>query len=469
MVESAHKHSKKTRIYVTAGIGLLLAVRAIVSVLSPAGIEWDYAQYYLAGNRAVEGRMHELYLLSRSTMEAWERNSGIGTRDDVVELETTGSPDELISSGRMGYIGFPLTAFAWAPFGALSKRAGLVVFKLGCALSLALALFLLFPAFRNTARTGHLALPLFLGIALLYGPFWFSFATGGQATPLGFLLLVLFYRLLVQNRVGWASVCLALAIPIKPFFVVILPILFLGREIRSVIYTSAGLAVIMGTSVVLFGLPLHLEWWEVMRISAGGLAEPWWNNVSILGSVYTWWTYTVGAPLEMIGEPDSAWVRYVLLAFKLVVVSLLFYRAATLRSVESDPAQARHHLVVLGVLLPLFISNIVWPHYLTFAFLPLMFWLIPRNSLPTGATVLAWLTLVSTMSVQSRFAQRRVLSLLEGAPLVETLTAVFFGSVTLMLAFVLFVGFYAPMRETTEGLSIFDTPEPGAVPRFNPE
>lgn len=448
---------RKVSSYATAILGVMLAVRAVAVILSPAGLGWDYRQYHMAGERAFEGRMADLYKMPRSVMDEWnrdylgDREAGTAEESSLPAGNVESDPDELVNSGRLGYVGFPLSAYVWATFGGFSPRAGMVVFKIECALSLALALCLLYPGFRDTARSGVATLPLFLGIVLLYEPFWFSFSTGGQATPHAFLLLVLFWNSLIKDRLVWAGLFLALAIPIKPFLVVLLPMLVLAREIRVTAITLVALTVAVGTSVWMFGVPLHLEWWSTMRVSAGAIAEPWWQNAAILGMVYSFWTFAAGAPLQMIGEPSSTVVEFAISGFKFLVIGLCFYRAATLVRHDLDMPGRRHYATSLGVLLGLFFSSLIWPHYLTFLFLPLIFWLVPRHPLPIPAAILAWLTLLSTLSVHSRFLQHWVLSLLDRFPFLQTATAAFFGSVTLSLAFVLFVGYWTPILGSLKG------------------
>ncbi len=439
--------------YLTVALAALLGLRALMVVISPAGIGWDFKQYHRAGKRAFEGRIQQLYELPRSVMEEWQRGHlGIGASADSGETGADRLEDggEAVNSGRLGYVGFPLSAYVWAPVGAFPPRQGILVFKAMCALSLAAGLFLLYPAFRSAAAKQIAALPVYLAIVLLYEPFWFSFSTGGQATPICFLLVVLFHRHFLAGRALLSGLWLAVLIPIKPFFVVFLPVLALARKVRVTASATLLLGLVGGVSLLLLGPDLHREWWTTMRISAGAIAEPWWQNVAILGVAYTWWTVHVGAPLEMVGEPSSAVLHYLVLGFKLLVVALVSYRVLTLPRYDAGERNERHQLTTLSLLLGLFSSSIIWPHYLSFLFPVLIFWLVPRTPLPPIARLLAWLALISTLSVHSRFAQRWVLAALEPFPVGQAAAASLFGSVTLILVFVLFTCYYEPTIRSTQ-------------------
>jgi hypothetical protein len=282
---------------------------------------------------------------------------------------------------------------------------------------------------------------VYLGICLFYEPFWFVFAVGGQATPLNLLLFVLFHRFYVQGRSAWAALFLSVGILIKPFFALTLVVFAFAREVRLLRDVGLLLCAEVALSIALLGLPLHIEWITVLRESASGLAEPWWNNSAIAGLIYTLWCAAQGAGLGPAGEAHGPVVAAII-ALKALIAGFFFWLTRRLITHGAASQASRHQLVCLSILFALLFSSIVWPHYLAFLFLPLLFLLAVSKQLPGYGRTLVWLSLVSTLAVQSRFAQKYVLSLIADYEVPQALMAGLFGSCTLILILVLVVGYY---------------------------
>jgi hypothetical protein len=426
---------------------LLIILRVGVCVSSDQGIGWDFANYYRTGSRIYSGQKDLLYTVEASSASVFEELTGRkdGTTSNRNEVEA-GKPEGEgeVGSGRLGHIGFPLSAYLFAPLGAFNPRLSLVIFKAQSAICLALALFLLYSPFRKVAE-GYMRktyiLPLYLILCLFYEPFWFVFAAGGQATPLNLLLFVLFHRFYIQERSFWAAFFLSLGILIKPFFALTLVVFVFAREYRLLRNLALVLSAEVALSIMLLGLQLHLEWLIVLRESVSGLAEPWWNNSSIMGFVYTLWCVSQGAGLGPAGEVHGL-ILVPIAAFKVVILVMFFMLAQKIRTWAPELQERRHQLVCLSILFALLFSSIVWPHYLAFLFIPLVFLLANCAQLPKYAKVFVWLVLLSTLAVQSRFAQKFVLSLLTDYPLPQAFLAGLFGSGTLILVFLLLVTYH---------------------------
>src|SRR5262245_31148857 len=141
---------------ISALLVLLLALRAVAAVVSSDGRYWDFTNFYNTGARVFHREFAGLY-----------------APDGVI----AGRPALGDPRMPMVYTGFPLTALELAPIGWLEPERALHAFKLLCLGCYALALALLFPAFR--ARLGanadaRLALPLYLALALTFEPIWFT-------------------------------------------------------------------------------------------------------------------------------------------------------------------------------------------------------------------------------------------------------------------------------------------------------
>ena len=417
-------------------IGVLLAVRLGVSVWSTAGIRWDFANYHRTGQRVIGGDVVDLYRLPQSRMDRFHTLIGEGAR--VSTAARNSSDDPQVPSGRMGFIGFPSSAYAFAPLGWLEPRGALLLFKLECAVFFAVGLTLFYPSFRTAASSlGAATLSTYLLICLLYSPFWFVFSTGGQATALNFVLLVLFWRAFVAGRHHMAAPWLALGILVKPFFALTLPMLAIGREWRLLLRVGVWLLAGISASILLLGWPLHIEWLAVLRDASGGLAEPWWNNTAVFGLVYTVWTFHTSGGLEPAGEVQGATAAAIGIT-KVIIAAVFGWLSWTAAASASSGTARRERLAVLAVAFALCFSSIVWPHYLAFLFLPLMILLFRNAEGHRSMAIVLWLILVSTLAVESRFAQRFVLSLFDQASYGQAVLAGAFGACTMLLTLGLF-------------------------------
>jgi hypothetical protein len=435
---------------------LLLIGRVALSVYSTAGISWDFANYYRTGKRIFNGQEEDLYRTSLSNMRRFKQFIGEHLSEQTRSPKQY-HPESAVFSGRYGHIGLPISAYVFAPLGAFKPRYALLVFKAQSVLFLASALLLLYPLFQkiSSARIRKdLILPLYLFICLFYEPFWFVFATGGQATPLNLFLFVLFHRFYVQDRPLLATLFLSFGILIKPFFVLTVLIFVFARDFRTLRSLIMWLSFEAILSVAVLGWPLHLEWMNVMGESARGLAEPWWNNSAILALFYNFWSVSQGAGLDPAGEIAGPFLG-VVIAFKILVILMFFRFVRYTQAQDLEPQQVRHHMVSLAILFALCFSNIIWPHYLAFLFVPLLFLLVPSLRLPRNGEILAWLILISTLAVQSRFAQRYVLSLLINYPLFQASVAGVFGSGTLILTLVLLMFYHRHIIRSQRALRLF--------------
>lgn len=416
-------------------IGVLLAIRLGVSVWSTAGIGWDFPNYHHTARIVTGGELHNLYRLPQSRLDRYHRLIGEPEASGTPTVDRTGDP--YVPSERLGFIGFPISAYVFAPMGWLQPRWAVLLFKATGAIFFVISLTLLY---RMARRSGTLTPAVYLLICLLYSPFWFVFSTGGQATPLNLLLFVLFWRAFAGGQVATAAMWLALGILIKPFFALLLPILVIGGEWRAVLRVGAWLGLGVSVSILFLGWPLHAEWLNVLRVSSQGTAEPWWNNSSIFGAIYTVWSVLMRGELAPAGELHGPILVGVGL-LKLVILGVFAHLSRQVAGSAMPSAAKRESLAGLAIMFALCFSNIVWPHYLAFLFVPVVLALFRTPPLPKSIALTLWAILISTLAVESRFAQRFALSLIDQVPVAQAVVAGAFGACTMLLTFGLLVAF----------------------------
>ncbi len=333
------KYQRLTVLFAT-----LLLAGCIVGIIVPAGLGWDFANFYDTGRRAAAGQIRDLY-----------------------------NPDTLIGGekpqGSLGFWGSPLSAWFYVPLSYLPPRTALVVFKIENTLAYFAALLLLYLNDRKfagdtpTARWRFAAIFAFL--SLIYQPFWTVYRVGGQTTPTVFLLFTLALLSYTSMRFFLAIVFLVLAILIKPTFATALLFLIAVSGYRFVYYTAIVLLVTGLTSVWTLGWDIHLQFLSVL--SQGAKASfPWFYNSSLY------------VPIENVRFLDSAghssgWLGAVFtgLMFGIKAVVLFTFGLITVKGRSqpwSDEAK-RHFHFLMAVCFCLMMSQTVWEHYLAALFL----------------------------------------------------------------------------------------------------
>lgn len=169
----------------------LIVLGCLAGVVTPAGIGWDFANFYDTGRRVAAGQLADIY----------DATTPIAGEQPSTELD---------------FFGTPLSALLYAPLALFGPQAALVVFKLECTLAMWAGLYLLYRFTRRTAdpevvASGRL-LALFAGAALLFQPFWTIYRVGGQSMPTVFLLLVAGLVAHVRGNVKASSLCFVAAV-----------------------------------------------------------------------------------------------------------------------------------------------------------------------------------------------------------------------------------------------------------------
>ncbi|MGQ0542225.1 MAG: glycosyltransferase family 87 protein [Blastocatellia bacterium] len=324
----------------------------------PAGLGWDFANFYDTGRRAAAWQISDLY-----------------------------KPESLIAGeqpqGKLSFWSAPISAFLYAPLSLFSAEWALIFFKIQNALACFAALWLLY---RNNRRFDESETTdnwrfaaLFAVLVLIYQPFWTIYRVGGQTTPTIFLLFTIALLFHTGEKFRISAVCIALALLIKPAFVfMLLPLCLISgwRFIREllVIFTVIGLF-----SIFLLGWNVHAEFLQTMMQGLTN-AYSWQYNSSL---------YVTAENLRLLAaEPVNPQIIGILTAaVKLAVVFLfgwLFWKSRN----EKWPTAARRQFdFLMSVTFCLMISQTVWEHYLI-VFFPLLAYIAANyRSFSTGARV----------------------------------------------------------------------------------
>ncbi len=349
--ESARIYRRMTIVFTA-----LIVVVAVTGSLVPAGIGWDFANFYDTGRRIVAWQIADLY-----------------------------NPDSLINGaapqGGLAFWGTPISALLYAPLGLLSAESSLLVFKLQNTLALFAALWLLYLHNRKFAENTNAAqwqyAALFAGLVLLYQPFWSVYRVGGQTTPTVFLLLVAAMIGHVRKRFWVSSACVVAAILIKPAFVfVLLPLVVTSgwRYLRNTAVILAGVGLV---SLLILGWQVHAQFLQMMSQGLKN-AYPWFYNSSL---------YVTAENLKLLASPpvDARLVGVSVLLVKLLMVTLCAYLIWQGRKQKMTAAAGRHFEFLMAVVFCLLVSQTVWEHYLSVLFLLLAYVVAAHRHFSLGA------------------------------------------------------------------------------------
>lgn len=327
-----------------------LGLRLAWHLASGAGMYWDFVNFYNAGRRLVDGRWSDLYAAAEPLFD-----------------------EARLPEGVLTYVGFPISALFFGPLGFFGPRLALLVFKAACSAAAVLGVTVLVHHLRTTALQHWSAFTAFLilvGALLVWEPFWFALTIGGQGTVLAFPLFAFAFTLHVERRDVAAGACLALAMLLKPFLAPIGLLIVLARAWRllaSLVLSGLALAL---ASVVLFGWPLHLQWVQAVLQESARWEMPWWINASIATPAITPWVEGMSSMREVVPMPALA--SRLALAIRLTAVAVVLVRAWTVVR-RGDDRNTREQTLLLGLVLSLCASNVIWSHYLLFALAP---WLV---------------------------------------------------------------------------------------------
>lgn len=339
-------------------LSMAIVIAAIAGIAVPAGLGWDFANFYDTGRRVLAGQLVDIY-----------------------------DPTTLIGGGAtqadMAFWGTPLSAFLYVPLAWLGPKAALVAFKLAGTLAFLATLVILFREYRvfeDADRQWRYAARLAL-IVLLFQPFWSVYRVGGQTTA--FVLLLVTIAMIGHLRGGtWLTAgCLVAAVAIKPAFAFLpasLGILAGWPLLRALAVCGTAAA---AASVAVAGWPLHTVFLTVMR--EGLQASYSWEYNSALYVAAD--ALTSNTPQAV----DQSLLNQLVTGSRLLVLGLFAWLAWRLRSAELASRARRHLEFLLATALCLAISRTVWEHYLALLFPLIAYVTASARHLSRGAITLA--------------------------------------------------------------------------------
>lgn len=312
--------------YLIVGLGSA-AMAAFVFVASqPYGVFEDFRlAYYEGGRAALEGG------------SAWSA---------------------LYARGVDGFVNLPILAYLFAPFALFGPDVGAYLFFAAGVGAMVWSWRQLTQLFALSSTQSAVVLFAFA----CFGPLLYSFREGNISHLLLPLILqtLLDFRAKKELRAGalWGLIAL-----IKPPLILLCIYLVLRARWRA---AGAALAVGVGItllSVVIFGLPLHLEWYEasIAPFAAGPI--PGYNAQSIASMVARFETGVSGY-LDWTPHILSGVGRGVVLAATAVLLGAFGWiawrrRAAWDRVFETE--------IALLILLTCLVSTLAWSHYFVWA------------------------------------------------------------------------------------------------------
>jgi hypothetical protein len=412
------------RLVVIAGV-LLIAIGCIVGIAVPAGLGWDFANFYDAGRVVAAGDFDSLLKSSKGTI--------------------AGAPPQ----GVPDFWGTPLSAWLYFPLSGFPPETALVLFKIQNVLAYAAALLVLFYHLRGLLEPDALVrwrfAALFTGMALLYQPFWTVFRVGGQTTATVLLLLCVALLMHSRLRYCWSALLFVLAIMIKPALVTALLFLMLVSAGRFALFTLLHLALMGVLSIVVMGWDIQMEFIAKM-LHGSGVISRWTYNSSL---------YALAGELQgrLMQTGDAVYQQTPLvLSIKLAVIASFAWFVITTRNRFASRMAREYCYFMLAILFFLLISQTVWEHYLSFLFLPLALLLAFHDRFGPG---LRWMpvVLVASLPLQNLI----VIRLLQDMPAFDTLTVLLpvlvLKTAPLWLGWILLLGYRKQLVDICQAIA----------------
>src|SRR5262245_2164742 len=302
-------------ITIAACVGIPVA--AVPGIPVPAGLGWDFANFYDTGRRAAAGQLMSIY-------------------------DPTATIAGQAPQGGMAFWGAPVSAWFYAPLSVFSPEVALILFKLGGSLAYAGGLLLLYRHLRGTVSNSALDQARFAAVfslaALVYQPFWTMYRVGGQTTPFVFLFLLLALLAHQRNQPIATAVGLLVAVLFKPAFLIAPALLVLLSDRRLFLAITGVFGVAALLSVLLIGWPLHREFIDVL-LRGSQRPSPWFFNSSLYILADAFRPVQGSAPVPGAGGPLPDLLRT---GLKVAVLGIFIWLALRSRKQQWSLPQRRH-------------------------------------------------------------------------------------------------------------------------------
>jgi len=348
--------------YLTLLFVLLLVVGCTIGILVPAGLGWDFANFYDTGRRVASGQIGDLY-----------------------------NPATLIGGeapqGHLGFWGTPVSAILYVPMSWFGPESALMLFKIQNTLAYFAALALLYFFNRKFVGGSPQAqwqfAATFVFLSLLYQPFWTVYRVGGQTTPTVVMLLSLALVAHTSMRFFVSSALLVIAVLIKPAFVTALIFLMCVSGFRFFGITIAFLSISGLASLMMMGWGVHEAF--LSKVLQGVKATyPWFYNSSLYILVEHLRLFASDGPESYFRD---ALFTLAFLGIKALVVGVFVVIMAKSRDEKWSHAAKSHFDFLMAISFFLLISQTVWEHYLAVLFFLLVYVVASHREFSRGAKV----------------------------------------------------------------------------------
>jgi putative flippase GtrA len=261
-----------------------------------------------------------------------------------------------------------------------------VLFKLGNAASIVLTIIIvhhLLIQYVPPEKRADFSMRIW-AVALIFQPFWTVFRVGGQVSPTILLLFCIGLALHLYARPAFAAACLAVIVLIKPVFLPGALFLAIAGGTRFFVSCMAAGLAIAAVSIGLFGVELHLEFFERVR-SESSQVWPGYYNSAITSPIDHLLGVNCSEEGYCLRSPALLYGGFVLRGAAAAIVIFAFIRAA-----RHAPKDARLILMwIVGAIAPIIFTPVAWAHYLTvlFPLLALAIAFIDRLSVAARAII----------------------------------------------------------------------------------
>jgi len=350
-------YQRWTRVFV-----VLIAAACVIGIVVPAGLGWDFANFYDAGRRVAAGQIADLY--------------------HPLSL-INGQPPQ----GRTGFFGAPVSAIFYLPLVPFTPETALILFKIENVLASAATFGILLAFYTRFAPDDRVAQSRFAAtfafLFLIYQPFWTVFRVGGQTTATVLLLLVVGLVAHTKGRFWGSALCVVLAALIKP---ALAPAVLLLACVSGFAFFWR-ITALMGASgvlsILLLGWPVHASFLDLMNRSSG-MTYAWHFNSSI---------YILIDSLRLHAGTEAG-LTY---AAKATVVATILWLMWRNHREPRSVAARRHVDFLLAIVFFLLWSPTIWEHYLSLLF-PLLIYIVAAKA-HFRRSALAIVTLIFALSI----------------------------------------------------------------------
>lgn len=297
------------------------------------------------------------------------------------------NPSQLYGRSNGGeaqaFVNIPIVAFLFAPFSFFEVNKAYILFTITGLITVITNCYLLLKL-TNISGWRKIFLLRFITFS---GPLYYSFAEGNLSHFVLFLL-TLAVICIQKKRDFWVGSLLAVAVVIKPPLFVLTFYYLLRKRWQVLVGFSTVLVAIVGASLLLFGVDLHLTWWERCIQPSVGKPTALFNVQSLNGFLTRLLT---NADINL-PHPLEVGLNFKLIRAALVLLLLGASIWVCFRSKRPTSLKVENLEFSIFLCLTLIISPISWTYYYAWLLLPLSLYLGNKLAISKGWV---WFSLIT--------------------------------------------------------------------------